>query len=163
MRRMIAVALSLLCLAPRAARADTGEIGVVAGASLDDATLSVRGGWFVPQDEVLRVEIEALASRTLGGEDTVTRAMAGPSLVFPVAADGELDGAAWTASALLGPGWAEGARDGRGLAWSASLGARWFVCRAVVRVDLGYEGLALRDAPEASPFLAAGVAWRIGE
>ena len=162
MSRTLAVALSLLCLAPLPALAE-GEVGVVAGASPEGTTLSLRGGWFIPQDSVLRLEIEGLVSRTLDADETVTRAMAGASLVFPVAADGELEGAAWTASALLGSADIGGRDAARGLAWSASLGARWFVLPAVVRIDAGYEGIDGRGAPGPSPFLAAGIAWRIGE
>lgn len=167
MSRTLAVALSLLCLAPLPAHAAMGDVGIeLAGARQGGVgpALSLRGGWYLGNGGMTPVQIEALIGRSIGSRATTTTVMAGATLLLPMPAEDERDGPAWTLTALLGSGRVEDRDgDGRSLAWRVGGGMRWFRERTVLRVEAGYEGIALRDAPLRAPFIAAGVAWRIGE
>ena len=168
MRPWIALALSALVLhAPSAARAATGEIGLdAAGIRLGGDTepaIRLRGGVNVFES----LDFEAQVLRTLGSDGTLTSVMVGPSLRLPVdsccgsEAD---DGPDWTFTALVGGGRAEshGLSDD-GFAWQGGVGMRWKLDGGVnLRVEGGWQGLDLEESAD-GPFVATGIAWRIGD
>ena len=164
MRRcLLSLALALL---PAAAHAAMGDVGIELAAMRDggvEPALRLRGGWYLGHEGMTPVQIEALIGRSIGSRATATTVMAGATLLLPIPAENERGGPAWSLTALLGAGRVEeDLADERGLAWHVGGGMRWFRERTVLRIEAGYEGIAIRDAPVGGPFLAAGVAWRLG-
>jgi hypothetical protein len=158
-----ALAAAALVIAVPSVRAQSAaEIGLDAGALRiegDTETMArLRGSFNLFES----LDLEAQALRTLGSGGTWTSVMVGPSLRMPIG--GSRSRTDWTLTGLVGGGRAEalGLSDD-GLTWQLGTGLRWRLGGGVnVRLEGGWTGIDLEESGD-GPFLATGVAWRLGD